>query len=136
MAWVHCQIFPQENAGAKIHVEPTCTCTEWSVCHLIAPGVEIHDEVLGLGVPVADLALVAVGVPGHLLWHVAVLLDRGAARAPGGGGGGGGGGGAGSPCSSGGARRPRCPSLEQSLVAAATPARCTGSLKVTESHRI
>ena len=42
--------------------------------HLVTPGVQVHHQVLGLGVPVADLALVAVGVPGHLLRDVAVLL--------------------------------------------------------------
>ena len=36
--------------------------------------MKIHDQVLGLGVPVADLALVAVWVPGHLLWYVTILL--------------------------------------------------------------
>ena len=39
--------------------------------------MEIHDEVLGLGVPVPDLALVAVGVPGHALGHVSVVLVLG-----------------------------------------------------------
>ena len=45
--------------------------------HLVTPGVEIHDKVLGLGVPVPDLALVAVGVPGHALRHVSVVLVLG-----------------------------------------------------------
>jgi len=39
--------------------------------------MKIHDEVLGLGVPVPDLALVAVGVPGHALGHVSVVLVLG-----------------------------------------------------------
>ena len=39
--------------------------------------MEIHDEVLGLGVPVPDLALVAVGVPGHPLGDVSVVLVLG-----------------------------------------------------------
>ena len=41
--------------------------------HLIDPGVEVHDEVLGLGVPVPDLALVTVRVPRHPLRTVPVL---------------------------------------------------------------
>ena len=41
--------------------------------HLVSPGVQVHDEVLGLGVPVAHLALVAVRVPRHLLRLVLVL---------------------------------------------------------------
>ncbi len=41
--------------------------------HLVSPGVKVHHEVLGLGVPVPDLALVAVRVPRHLLRLVAVL---------------------------------------------------------------
>ena len=47
------------------------------LAHLVAPGVKIHDEVLGLGVPVPDLALVAVRVPGHPLGHVSVVLVLG-----------------------------------------------------------
>ena len=35
--------------------------------------MQVHDQVLGLGVPVADLALVAVRVPRHLLRLVLVL---------------------------------------------------------------
>ena len=42
--------------------------------HLVSPGVEVHHQVLGLGISVPHLALVAVGVPGHLLRDVAVLL--------------------------------------------------------------
>ena len=42
--------------------------------YLVSPGVQIHHEVLGLGVSVAHLALVAVGVPGHALGHVPVVL--------------------------------------------------------------
>ena len=42
--------------------------------HLISPGVEVHHQVLGLGVPVPNLALVTVGVPGHLLGQVPVVL--------------------------------------------------------------
>ena len=45
--------------------------------YLVPPGVEIHDKILGLGVPVPHFALVAVGVPGHLVGHVAVLLVLG-----------------------------------------------------------
>ena len=45
--------------------------------HLISPGVKIHDKILGLGISVAHLALVAVGVPGHLLGHVSVVLVLG-----------------------------------------------------------
>ena len=47
------------------------------LAHLVAPGVKIHDEVLGLGVPVPDLALVAVRVPGHPLGYVSVVLVLG-----------------------------------------------------------
>lgn len=39
--------------------------------------MKIHDEVLGLGVPVPDLALVAVRVPGHALRDVSVVLVLG-----------------------------------------------------------
>ena len=39
--------------------------------------MKIHYKILGLGVPVAHLALVTVGVPGHLLWHVSVVLVLG-----------------------------------------------------------
>ena len=39
--------------------------------------MKIHDQVLGLGVPVPDLALVTVGVPGHPLGHVSVVLVLG-----------------------------------------------------------
>ena len=42
--------------------------------YLVSPGVQIHHEVLGLGVSVAHLALVAVGVPGHALGHVPVVI--------------------------------------------------------------
>ena len=42
--------------------------------YLVSPGVQIHHEVLGLRVSVAHLALVAVGVPGHALGHVPVLI--------------------------------------------------------------
>ena len=42
--------------------------------HLVAPGVQIHHQVLRLGVSVPDLALIAVRVPCHLLGHVAILL--------------------------------------------------------------
>ena len=47
------------------------------LAHLVAPGVKVHDEVLGLGVPVPDLALVAVRVPGHPLRHISVVLVLG-----------------------------------------------------------
>ena len=36
--------------------------------------MEVHHQVLGFRVPVANLALVTVWVPGHLLGHVAILL--------------------------------------------------------------
>ena len=36
--------------------------------------MEVHHQVLGFRVPVANLALVAVWVPGHLLRDIAVLL--------------------------------------------------------------
>ena len=36
--------------------------------------MQVHHQVLRLGVSVPDLALIAVRVPCHLLWHVAVLL--------------------------------------------------------------
>ena len=36
--------------------------------------MEVHHQVLGLRVPVADLALVTVGVPGHLLGDITILL--------------------------------------------------------------
>ena len=39
--------------------------------------MEIHHKILGLGVAVPHFTLVAVGVPGHLLGHVAVLLVLG-----------------------------------------------------------
>ena len=39
--------------------------------------MKIHDQVLGLGVPVADLTLVTVRVPGHPLGHVSVVLVLG-----------------------------------------------------------
>ena len=42
--------------------------------HLITPGVKVHHQVLGFRVPVANLALVAVWVPGHLLGDIAILL--------------------------------------------------------------
>ena len=42
--------------------------------YLVSPGVQIHHEVLGLWVSVAHLALVAVGVPGHTLGHVPVVI--------------------------------------------------------------
>ena len=42
--------------------------------YLVSPGVQIHHKVLGLGVSVAHLALVAVGVPGHTLGHVPVMI--------------------------------------------------------------
>jgi hypothetical protein len=41
--------------------------------YLVDPGVEVHDEVLGLGVPVPHLALVAIRVPRHTLCAVSVL---------------------------------------------------------------
>jgi hypothetical protein len=45
--------------------------------YLVTPCVQVHDQVLSLGVPVSHFALVAVGVPCHLLGHVAVLLMLG-----------------------------------------------------------
>ena len=39
--------------------------------------MQVHDQVVGLGVPVPDLALVAVRVPGHLVRHVAILTVTG-----------------------------------------------------------
>jgi len=36
--------------------------------------VQVHYQVLRLGIPVADLTLVAVGVPSHLFGHIAILL--------------------------------------------------------------
>ncbi len=45
--------------------------------HLVPPCVQIHDEVPGLRVPVPDLALVTIRVPGHLLGLVSILfVDR------------------------------------------------------------
>ena len=44
--------------------------------HLVSPGVQVHDQVLGLWVPVAHLALVAVRVPRHLLRLVLVLPEE------------------------------------------------------------
>ena len=41
--------------------------------YLICPCVQVHDEVLGLGVPVLDLALVTVRVPGHPVRAVPVV---------------------------------------------------------------
>lgn len=45
--------------------------------HTVLPGVQVHDQVLGLGVAVPDLALVAVWVSahlGHLEAHVGRLV--------------------------------------------------------------
>ena len=42
--------------------------------HLVPPGVEIHHQVLCFRVPVANLALVTVGVPGHLLGDITILF--------------------------------------------------------------
>ena len=42
--------------------------------HLVSPSVQVHHQVLRLGVSVPHLALVAVWVPGHFLWNVAILL--------------------------------------------------------------
>ena len=39
--------------------------------------MQIHDQILGFWVPVADFALVAVGVPRHLLGVVSILLVLG-----------------------------------------------------------
>ena len=36
--------------------------------------MQVHYQVLRLGIPVADLTLVAVGVPSHLFGHIAILL--------------------------------------------------------------
>ena len=42
--------------------------------HLVTQCVEVHHQVLGFRITVANLALVTVGVPGHLLGHIAILL--------------------------------------------------------------
>ena len=45
--------------------------------YLVSPSVQVHDEIVGLRIPVPDLALVAVRIPGHLVRHVAILSMTG-----------------------------------------------------------
>ena len=45
--------------------------------YLVSPCVQVHDQVVGLWVPVTDLAFVAVGVPRHLVGHVTVFTVTG-----------------------------------------------------------
>ena len=45
--------------------------------YLIAPSVQIHDQILGLWITIPDFAFVAMRIPCHFFWHIAVLLVLG-----------------------------------------------------------
>ena len=39
--------------------------------------MKIHDQIFGLWIPVSNLALVTIWIPGHFLWNVSVFLVLG-----------------------------------------------------------
>ncbi len=46
-------------------------------CYLVSPSMQVHDQILSLGVPVSNFAFITMRIPGHFLRHVSVLLVLG-----------------------------------------------------------
>ena len=45
--------------------------------YLVPPGMQVHDQILGLRIPITDFAFITMWVPRHFLWHISVFFMHG-----------------------------------------------------------